>query len=90
MLALTFGTGRFLVPENQGLEPVFAFGANVFKDRHVAFSVLSNRIYEIWGLLTNGRATSDSMLHKRLIGSAACPATGVASPCRLPYSGTGQ
>ena len=35
MLAMAFRTGRFLTPENQGLEPVLALGANVFKNRHV-------------------------------------------------------
>lgn len=53
MLALALGTGRFLAPENNGLEPVLALGANVFKYRHGLFLSLSSRIYEVWGLLTN-------------------------------------
>jgi hypothetical protein len=47
MFALALGTGRLLVPENQSFEPMLAFGANVFKYRHVHYSVLSNRIYDV-------------------------------------------
>ena len=44
MLALALGTGRFLAPENKGLEPVLALGANVFKDGHMQFSALKTNI----------------------------------------------
>jgi hypothetical protein len=52
MFALALGTGCLLAPKNQSFELMLAFGANVFKYRHVVSSApLSRQIYEVLWLL---------------------------------------